>query len=80
MGAICCRTEIATGRDRMSELSESPEMMMELLAKLVHKNGGYIRLTGTDEPIGPFSLLSRVDTETGVVELRLEDKQEVGTA
>jgi|GEM_PF-3859744 len=30
----------------MSELLEYPNLMMEVLAKLVHKNGGYVKVHG----------------------------------
>ena len=57
----------------MSELIENPELMLELLAKLVALNGGYVRLTGDDEPAGAFNLSSRVDFSAGAVELKLEN-------
>ena len=55
----------------MSELLERPDLMMEILAKLVHRAGGYLRVTSNDPPSGPFDLQSRVDLASGVIELRL---------
>ena len=62
----------------MSELLDSPDLMMEVLAKLTHKNGGYIKITKSDEPIGEFDLMSRIDWENGTIELSLTENP--GTA
>ena len=62
----------------MSELRENPDLMMEVLAKLVHREGGYIKVTKDDVPTGEFDLMSRIDMETGTVELKLS--HDVGTA
>lgn len=61
----------------MSYLSDNPDLMMEALAKLVHKAGGYIRLTGDDEPSGPFNILSKYDGINGILELKLDEDAEL---
>ena len=55
----------------MSELTDNPELMLELLAKMVHRAGGYVRLTSDDAPTAAFDLKSRLDPAAGVVELRV---------
>lgn len=55
----------------MSKFTDNPEMVLTALAKLVHKNGGYVKLTMEDQPTGPFNLMSRIDEENRTVELRL---------
>ena len=59
----------------MSELTERPDLMLEVLAKLVHRAGGSVRVTASDEPTGPFDLLSRIDWDGGIVELVLSGKK-----
>lgn len=63
----------------MGELRDNPDLMMEVLAKMVHKNGGYVKVSASDHPSGAFNLRSRVDLESGAVELMLDDC-EAGTA
>ena len=46
-------------------------MVLTALAKLVHKNGGYVKLTVDDPPEGPFNLASRIDEKNRTVELKL---------
>jgi len=53
----------------VSAISENPELMLEVLAVLVRKAGGHVRIERS-EALGPFNLLSRV-TDDGL-ELRLE--------
>lgn len=55
----------------MSYLSEHPDLVMECLAKLVHRAGGYVKLTHHEHPSGPFNLASRVGDQC--IELRLLD-------
>lgn len=62
----------------MSELRDDPDLMMEVIAKLVQRAGGYVRVTGDEEPKGPFDLLSRIDAVNGIIELKLDQKS--GTA
>jgi hypothetical protein len=55
----------------MSDLRDDPDLMMEIIAKLVQRAGGHVRVTGDEEPKGPFDLLSRIDAINGIIELSL---------
>jgi|TARA_R100001530_G_scaffold4252_1_gene5837 hypothetical protein len=55
----------------MSQFTARPDLVLEALAKLVHMKGGYVKLTRSDPPIGPFNLASCIDWKNGTVELRL---------
>lgn len=57
----------------MSELSEHPDLMLEVIAKLVAKQGGYVEVRGTDAPVAEFNLMSKWDKENGVLYLNLID-------
>lgn len=70
----------------MSELSDDPELMLDIIAKFVHRAGGYARITDEDPPTAADAdslvLASRVNREEGVVELQLisPDQAPVETA
>ena len=53
----------------MSQLADNPDLMLEVLAKLVHKAGGYVKVSAKDHPSGPFNLASRFVPDG--IELRL---------
>lgn len=57
----------------MSDLKDNPALCLEVLAKLVKKMGGYAAVTTSDEPTGPFNLLTRYDPDTERLELKLDD-------
>ena len=44
----------------MSYLTENPDLMLEALAVLVKRLGGYVEISASDAP-GPFNLLSKFD-------------------
>lgn len=62
----------------MSELRDDPDLMLEVLAKLVHRLGGYVKVMSEDSPSGEFDLQSRLNREDGCIELKLDVR--AGTA
>ncbi len=57
----------------MSELSEHPDLMLEVIAKLVAKQGGYAEIKWSDPPVKEFNLMSKWDKDNGVLYLNLID-------
>ena len=55
----------------MSYLTDHPDLMVEIIAKLVHRLGGYVKVTKSEPPTGGYDLKSR--PRTGEIELLLTD-------
>lgn len=55
----------------MSHLTDTPDLMLEVIAAFVKRSGGYVTM-GKDDAIGPFNLLSKID-ETGTLHLMLDE-------
>lgn len=55
----------------MSYLTETPELMLEVIAVFVRRAGGAVTIESTESP-GPFNLLSRFD-EQGRLHLALDE-------
>lgn len=64
----------------MSEMAEDPQLMLEIIAKLVYRLGGYVEVAGTDHPTAAFNLMSKFDKDKGALLLKLEEYQQVGRA
>lgn len=54
----------------MTDLIDNPELMLEALAVMVKRAGGYVKLDRS-ETLGPFSLDSAFDE--GALHLRLDE-------
>lgn len=56
----------------MSELTESKELLLDLFATLVLREGGYVKIEFSEGPTGPYTLMSRIDRENGCIEIKVE--------
>lgn len=54
-----------------NNLAQHPVLLLELLAKCVHKLGGSVSMTAQDHPAGPYNLLA-IRSDAGLT-LRLSD-------
>ena len=62
----------------MSQLTENPEMMLEVMAILVDRLGGSVEVSADESfSIGPFNLLSKFDPDAKKLYLVL-DRDERG--